>query len=53
MNLNEATEYAVALNECDETITSKESAERVASLFLEPKALFRLWIDAMIYKYWK
>ena len=53
MRMNDATEYAIALNEVDETQTAEETAQRVASVFLSPATLFNLWIDALIYKYWR
>ncbi len=53
MKQNEATEYAVALNNVDETITDIETAQQLAAVFLLPSMLFKLWIDSLIYKYWK
>jgi len=53
MKRNDATDYAIALNQVDETQTAEETARRVAAVFLSPKTLFNLWIDALIYKYWK
>ena len=49
--INAATEYAIALNRVDESQTAEETARRVAWVFLSPRALFNLWIDALIYKY--
>lgn len=47
---NQATEFAVTLNNIEEDITSESLAEDVAFVFLSPYQIFKLWIRSLFYK---
>ena len=49
--MTDATEYVVVLTECNPDYTSEGIASEVAFVFLSPSRLFKLWLDALTYKY--
>ena len=49
--MTDATDYVVVLTECNPDYTSEDIAADVAFVFLSPARLFKLWFDALTYKY--
>jgi hypothetical protein len=50
---HESTDYVVALSECNPEWTDEDIVRNTAFVYLQPKDLFRLWLDALTYKYLK
>ena len=48
---NDASEFASTIVECNPEATDEYVAEFTAFVFLSPSRIFRIWVDAVLYKY--